>query len=86
MAKATTPWGQAEVVEEFAVQQRAGERRFATLVQLLVDDKGQELVRFAYSTDGTAGRGPVTLRGRDLERFRAALADHPTIKGALGMA
>ena len=53
--------------------------------QLLVDEKGSELVRFAYSTDGTARRGPVTLRGRDLERFRAALADHPAIRGALGM-
>jgi hypothetical protein len=74
MAKATTPWGPAQVQEEFTVQQRAGERRFATVVQLLV-----------YSTDGTARRGPVTLRGRDLERFRAALADHPAIMGALGM-
>jgi hypothetical protein len=84
MAKATTPWGPAQVQEEFTVQQRAGERRFATVVQLLVDEKGNELVRFAYSTDGTARRGPVTLRGRDLERFRAALADHPAIMGALG--
>jgi hypothetical protein len=86
MAKAATPWGQAQVIEEFTVAQRAGEKRFATIVQLLVDEKGTELVRFAYSTDGTARRGPVTLRGRDLERFRAALADHPGIQGALGMA
>jgi hypothetical protein len=86
MAKATTPWGQAEVLEQFTVQQRAGDRRFATIVQLLVDEKGNELVRFAYSTDGTARRGPVTLRGRDLERFRAALIEHPAIQGALGMA
>jgi hypothetical protein len=86
MAKATTPWGQAEVLDEFTVQQRAGDRRFATIVQLLVDEKGNELVRFAYSTDGSARRGPVTLRGRDLERFRAALTDHPAIGGALGMA
>jgi hypothetical protein len=85
MAKATTPWGQAKVVEEFTVPQRAGERRFATIVQLLVDEKGNELVRFAYSTDGTARRGPVTLRSRDLERFRAALGQHPAIMGALGM-
>ncbi len=61
------------------MQQRAGDRRFATIVQLLVDEKGNELVRFAYSTDGTARRGPVTLRGRDLERFRAALAEHPAM-------
>ena len=86
MAKATTPWGQAEILEEFTVQQRAGERRFATTVQLLVDERGNELVRFAYSTDGTARRGPVTLRGRDLVRFRAALVEHPAIMGALGMA
>ena len=59
MAKATTPWGQAEVLEEFTVQQRAGDRRFATIVQLLVDEKGNELVRFAYSTDGTLGEGPL---------------------------
>jgi hypothetical protein len=85
MAKATTPWGQAEVVEEFTVPQRAGEWRFATIVQLLVDEKGNELVRFAYSTDGTARRGPVTLRGRDLERFRTGLGQHPAIRGALGM-
>ena len=63
----------------------ASSKRFATVVQLLVDEKGNELVRFAYSTDGTARRGPVTLRGRDLERFRAALAEHPAIGGALGM-
>ena len=86
MPKATTPWGQVEVVEEFTVQQRAGDRRFATVVQLLVDEKGDKLVRFAYTTDGTARRGPVTLRGRDLERFRLALKEHPTIMGALGMA
>jgi len=48
--------------------------------------RATSFVRFAYSTDGTARRGPVTLRGRDLERFRAALAEHPAIQGALGMA
>jgi hypothetical protein len=62
MPKAATPWGQTEVVEELTVPQRAGEKRFATIVQLLADGKGEELVRFAYSTGGTARRGPVTLR------------------------
>jgi hypothetical protein len=85
VAKASTPWGQAEVVEELTVSQRAGDRRFATIVQLLRGGKGEELVRFAYSTDGTARRGPVTLRGRDLERFRVALAEHPGIATALGL-
>lgn len=85
VAKATTPWGQAEVIEELRVAQRAGERRFETIVQLLADEKGEELVRFAYSTDGTARRGPVTLRGRDLERFRVAVTEHPGIAAALGL-
>lgn len=83
--KATTPWGQAEVVEELTLSQRAGDRRFTTVVQLLRDKKGEEFLRFAYSTDGIARRGPVTLRERDLERLRAALAEHPAIAGALGL-
>jgi hypothetical protein len=85
VAKAATPWGQTEVLEELTVPQRAGERRFATIVQLLADEKGEELVRFAYSTDGVARRGPVTLRARDLERLRAALAEHPGLQRTLGL-
>jgi hypothetical protein len=81
--RATTPWGQTEVVEELRVPQRAGEKRFATIVQLLSDSRGEELVRFAYSTGGTARRGPVTLRTRDLDRLRTALADHPGLARAL---
>ena len=84
MAKASTPWGPATVVEELRVQQRAGNRRFETIVQLLEAEKGGELVRFAYSTNGTARRGPVTLRGVDLERLRAALGGSPRLAGALG--
>jgi len=85
MAKATTPWGATEVLEELTVPQRAGDKRFATVVQLLADEKGEELVRFAYSTGGTARRGPVTLRARDLQRLRGALADHPGLARALGL-
>ena len=84
MAKATTPWGATEVVEELSVPQRAGEKRFATIVQLLADAKGEQLVRFAYSTGGTARRGPVTLRARDLERLRGALGEHPALARARG--
>jgi hypothetical protein len=73
------------VIEELSVPQRAGEKRFATIVQLLADEKGDELVRFAYSTGGTARRGPVTLRARDLERLRASLAEHPGLARALGL-
>jgi hypothetical protein len=83
MAKASTPWGTATVVDEVSLAQRSGERRFASLVQLLESDRGERLVRFAYSTGGTARRGPVTLRVRDLERLRAALDEHHELKEAI---
>jgi hypothetical protein len=83
MAKAATPWGKAEVVEELTLPQRAGDKRFACVVQLLTTRHGERLVRFAYSTGGTARRGPVTLRARDLERLRAALGDRPELARAL---
>jgi hypothetical protein len=75
--KAATPWGPATLVEELTLQQRAGDKRFASLVQLLESDKGERLVRFAYSTGGTVRRGPVTLRSRDVERMLQALGDYP---------
>jgi hypothetical protein len=81
--QAATPWGPATLLEELRLQQQAGERRFASLVQLLETRDGQRLVRFAYATDGVARRGPVTLRARDLERLRAALAKHPGLEEAL---
>ncbi len=77
-----TPWGGAHAVEQLTLQQRAGVKRFATLVQLLETDKGERLVRFAYTTDGVSRRGPVTLKLRDLERLRAALAEHPGLAEA----
>jgi hypothetical protein len=80
-----TPWGAAVVTDEVRVAQRSGERRFATIVQLLESADGAALVRFAYTTDGVARRGPVTLRARDLERLRTALADRPALAGALGL-
>jgi hypothetical protein len=80
---AATPWGSASLLEELRLPQQAGERRFASLVQLLETKKGERLVRFAYATDGVARRGPVTLRARDLERLREALARHPGLQEAL---
>ena len=85
MAKAATPWGPAELVEELAVAQRAGEKRFSSVVQLLEAPGGERLVRFAYTTGGSARRGPVTLRGRDLDRLREALAKRPALAKALGL-
>ena len=56
MAKAATPWGQAELVEELTLAQRAGDKRFASVVQLLEAPGGEQLVRFAYTTGGSARR------------------------------
>lgn len=83
MAKASTPWGAARVVEELRLAQTADGRKFGALVQLLEGAKGEQLVRFAYATGGTARRGPVTLRARDLARLRSALEQHPGLKEAL---
>ena len=80
---ASTPWGSAAVIEELSLPQRAGERRFASLVQLLETAKGERLIHFAYATAGTARRGPVTLRVKDLERLHTALERTPTLKEAL---
>jgi hypothetical protein len=77
--KASTPWGQATIVDEVTLQQRAGERRFTSLVQLLEDGRGERLVRFAYATQGTVRRGPVTLRLRDLAKLHEALRTHPEL-------
>jgi hypothetical protein len=83
--KVATPWGAAVVTDEARVAQRSGERRFATVVQLLESAGGEPLVRFAYTTDGAVRRGPVTLRMRDLEKLRSALADKPSLVGVLGL-
>jgi hypothetical protein len=81
--KAATPWGPATLLEELRLPQQSGEKRFASLVQLLESSKGERLVRFAYATDGVARRGPVTLRLRDLEKLRAGLAKTPGLEEAL---
>jgi hypothetical protein len=60
--KTATPWLQADLVEELTVPQPAGDKRFMSVVQLLETPTGERHVRFAYSTDGVARRGPVTLR------------------------
>lgn len=83
MTTVTTPWGKATVVEELSVAQRAGEKRFATIVELLESERGERLVRFAYTTGGRTRRGPVTLRERDLERLHAALARTDGLRRAL---
>ena len=81
--RTATPWGAATLVEELRLQQQAGDKRFASVVQLLETRAGERLVRFAYATDGVVRRGPVTLRTRDLERLRAALAKHPGLEEVL---
>jgi hypothetical protein len=85
MTTTSTPWGRATLVERLTLPQRAGDKRFSSVVELLEDDGGEHLIRFAYSTDGTTRRGPVTLRTRDVERLRRALAKTPVLAAALGL-
>jgi hypothetical protein len=82
--KAATPWGDATILDEVTLQQRAGERRFTSHVQLLEDARGERLVRFAYATEGTVRRGPVTLRLRDVAKLHEALRSHPELAEILG--
>jgi hypothetical protein len=83
MAAVTTPWGKATVLESVTVPQRAGEKRFATVVELLETERGERLVRIAYTTGGQARRGPVTLRARDVERLHSALERTSDLRRAL---
>jgi hypothetical protein len=82
---AATPWGPATLVEELTLPQRAGEKRFASLVQLLETRGGERLVRFSYSTGGAARRGPVTLRSRDVRRLLDGLAERPGLAELLAL-
>jgi hypothetical protein len=84
-ATAATPWGAATLLEEASVPQRVGDKRFSVVVQLLEAPGGDHLIRFAYTTDGSARRGPVTMRARDLERLRAALERAPVLRETLGL-
>ena len=85
MKTITTPWGKATELEQVSVAQRSGERRFATIVQLLETAEGERLVRFAYTTGGSARRGPVTLRAKDVERMQKLLERTPELREALGL-
>lgn len=78
-----TPWGGAEIVEEVRLPQRAGAKRFGSILQLLETPKGDALVRFAYTTGGGARRGPVTLRMQDVRKLRDALERTPRLREVL---
>src|SRR5215216_2636636 len=84
-ATTVTPWGPATLVEELSVAQRSGDKRFSSIVQLLEGAKGERLVRFAYSAGGTARRGPVTLRERDVDKLVSGLASCPQLAETLGI-
>jgi hypothetical protein len=81
----TTPWGKASLLEELEIEQAADGRVFSSVVQLLAAPDGERLIRFAYRTDGAARRGPVTLRGEDLERLREGLRERRELARTLGL-
>jgi hypothetical protein len=82
---AATPWGPAALVEEVTLPQKVGDKRFTVVIQLLETRSGDRLIRFAYTTEGSARRGPVTIRARDLERLRAALGRAPVLGEVLAL-
>ena len=83
--KTATPWGPALVLERASLPQRAGDKRFSSIFELLETERGDRLVRFAYATDGVGRRGPVTLREADLEKLRRQLARHPGLAEVFGV-
>jgi len=85
-SRTATPWGPAAVVEQLRLPQQAGDKRFSSVVELLENDRGERLVRFAYATDGTSRRGPVTLRERDLVKLRKELERRPSLAALLAEA
>lgn len=74
------------MIDELVLPQDAAGRAFSSIVQLLEASGGERFVRFAYATDGVARRGPVTLRAADVAELRRALAEHPALAEALGIA
>jgi hypothetical protein len=73
------------VVDQAELEQEAGERRFGVLVQLLEGDGGEELLRVAYTTGGTARRGPVTLRAAEVVALHELVAGRTRLADALGL-
>ena len=71
------------MVDEVELPQSADGKEFASVVQLLAGADGERYVRFAYTTDGKARRGPVTLRTEDVARLATALGEHPELAAAL---
>ena len=82
MTTTQTPWGKATTLEEVAIAQRKGDRRFSTVVQLLEAADGGELVRISYSTGGAVRRGPVTLRERSHPRPAGKAPGGPVLSAA----
>ena len=69
--KTATPWGPATLVEELSVPQRSGEKRFASVVQLL--EARRASARALRLLDGRNGAArAVTLRARDVESSSTA--------------
>jgi hypothetical protein len=84
-SRIATPWGRMTLIEQVGLSQSVGDKRFKSLVELLENEKGEQLVRIAYSTDGIVRRGPVTLRQKDLQKLRLALEKAPALAAVLGL-
>ena len=75
-----TPWGAAHAVEQLTLQQRAGDKRFVTLVQLLETDKGERaLVMLGGDQNAISGHLKKALGSRNIR-----LADPEVVKATTG--
>ena len=91
--KTATPWGPASLVEELTVPQRSGDKRFASVVQLLEKELtkvskeiGKAELQRLISTDANTGATEAALAAlvccrdelqRAVERLRRHASEHP---------
>ena len=80
-----TPWGPSRLVERLELRQRAGDRRFASVVELLETERGERARPLRVHDRRRRPPRPVTLRARDLERLRAQLASGRSSPRVLGL-
>src|SRR5258708_38863799 len=83
MAKSATPWGPAELVEELTVPQQAGQKRFASKLQLLETAKGERLGGVAHHRPSGGGGRPGPPPGAGKGRLQTAPPQVPGLAGAV---
>ena len=81
MTATSTPWGPATLVERVTLPQRVGEKRFASLLELLEDRRGDRFVRVADDLS-EAQEGKRQAVFRDLRRIRPGIVSAVCLLGS----